>query len=207
MKSNYKSPFFIIEDFISPLFCEDIINRLNNVYPDADKDNKFLKTIRYNNLSEFRILPYLERIVPQLEEYYNFVSKGILRLSFEWLVEDYVVESPRCLNYKMVNNKWARINDIGITGIVFLNDFNDKSDFDSDFEVYGGKLEFINHNLNITPKRGTVVFFPEGPNFLNTNSSINAGELNQIRIHIASEENYNYDMNKFPGNYKTWFNK
>lgn len=202
---SYKSPFFIVKEFISPLQCEDIVERLNNNYPNTDVDDVPVKNIKYNNLTELRILPALEDILPKLENYYSFKTKGILPFKFEWYVEDFKVEPPQTLSYVYRKHKWTRVSEISFTGIIFLTDYNDKPPFDNDFEVYGGKLEFMTHRFGFNPQRGTLVCFPEGPNFINTTAQINAGELNQIRFHIVAETPYNYDPNNFPGNYKVWF--
>lgn len=202
---QFKSPFFVVENFISPLLCEDIINRLNHTYPDTDKQDRPLKSIKYNKLTEIRVLPHIENILPKLEEYYGFETNGILPFIFEWYVEDFKVEPARSAAFEFKKQEWVRISDIGFTGVIFLNDYNDKPPFDNDFEVYGGKLEFLTHQFGFNPKRGTLVFFPEVTNFINTTSSVKAGELNQIRFHIVPTKEYIYDMAKFPGNYKVWF--
>ncbi len=200
-----KSPFFIIQEFLSPLMCEDIINRLNNIYPDTDINDAPLKTIRYNNLTEIRVLPMLEDIIPTLEQYYGFTHRGILPFKFEWLIAGTKTETAICENSILRENKWSIINDIDFTAIIFLNDYNQSSDFDQEFEVYGGKLEFPTHQFGFTPKRGTLIFFPSGPNFVHGNSGVLAGELNQMRINFVATERYKYDIKKFPGNYKVWF--
>ena len=200
-----KSPFFIVEEFISPLMCEDIIERLNHNYPDEDKDGTPLKTIRANPLTELRVLPILEELIPTLEHYYNFETYGIQTFDFEWYVEGFKTEPAKCKNFMYQQKKWVRISDIDFTGVIFLNDYNSEMPFDPLYEVYGGKLEFLTHQFGFNPSRGTLVFFPEGPNFVNTVGPIHAGELTQIRFHIRPKLRYNYDMNKFMGNYKIWF--
>lgn len=202
-----KSPFVVIDNFVSPLLCEDIIQRLNHTYPDCDAYNVPLKTTKFNKLTELRVEPLLENYIPMLEQYYSFETMGILPFTFEWFVEGFKIEPAKSISFAYDNNKrkWTRISDIGFTGVVFLNDYNDKEPYDDSYEVCGGKLEFATHNFGFNPKRGTVVFFPEAPNFVNTTTEIQVGELNQIRIHIVPTVLYNYDINKFPGNYKTWF--
>ena len=200
-----KNPFFLIEEFVSPLQCEDIITRLKHTIPDSDINDVPYKTIKYNELTEFRLLPQLEALMPTLEQYYSFEAKGILPFNFEWYVEGFHVEPHRCGSFVYQNKKWVRVSDIGFTGIIFLNDYNDSPPFDQDFEVVGGKLEFMNHQFSFNPRRGTLVFFPAAPNFMHTTGPIQAGELNQIRIHVVPTIQYNYDMTKFPGNYKIWF--
>ena len=201
-----RSPFFIIQEFISPLMCEDIVSRLNNTYPDTTIEDQPVKTIKHNKLTEMRIQPFLENIIPTLEEYYGFEHRGILPLTYEWIVEGSVPEKAKSDNSVYIEGKWKLTNDIDFTGILFLSDYNDKSGFDSEFEVFGGKLEFPTHRFGFTPKRGTLIVFPSGPNFIHATSEIYAGELNQVRIHFVATSRYKYDMKKFPGNYSVWFN-
>ena len=202
---NNKSPFFLVDEFISPLMCEDIIFRLNHIYPDVDLNDVPLKSIKYNALTEIRILPMLEELIPELENYFEFEYEGILPFKFEWFVEGFKVQPPSCESYTYTKTGWMRIKDIGFTGVIFLNDSNSNPPFDNDFEVYGGKLEFTNHQFGFNPKRGLLVVYPEAPNFINTTAPVKAGELNQIRFHIVPTIPYKYDMKHFPGNYKVWF--
>jgi hypothetical protein len=105
----------------------------------------------------------------------------------------------------MINEKWERSNNNDFAAILFLNEYNDNPAFDSDFEVYGGQLEFLTHGFSFNPRRGTLIIFPGAPNFINNTATVTVGELNQIRIHFAAHELFVYDMNKFLGNYKVWF--
>lgn len=200
-----KSPFYIVDEFLSPLQCEDIVARQNNIYPEVDKDDNPLKTVRENELTEMRVFPLVDDLIPHLENYYEFERKGVLPFKFEWYVEGFIPEPAKCASFQYGKNKWNRISDIDFTGIVFLNDYNDKSPFDPSYEVCGGKLEFMNHKFGFNPKRGMLVFFPECPNFVNTISGIEAGELNLLRFHVVAKKLYNYNMNNFPGNYTLWF--
>lgn len=200
-----KSPFYVVKNFISPLMCEDIISRLNHTFPEADVDDNYLKTITYNKLSEIRVLPYLEDVLPSVEQYYGFESEGILPFKFEWYVEGFTPSAPSCESYSYSKTGWVRTSDVGFSGVIFLNDYNATSPFDAEFEVYGGKLEFTTHQFGITPQRGLLVIYPEAPNFINTTGPIQAGELTQIRFHIVPIVPYKYNISNFPGNYKTWF--
>lgn len=200
-----KSPIVIREDFLSPLMCESIIMQLNNRFPNYVND-KPVKTVNINKLLELRILPLLDDIITkEFQQYYNFTYKGIFEMGFEWFVANCVPEPPRVENEVLFGGKWVRTEERDFTGIIFLNDHNDKPPFDDEFEVFGGKLQFHNHKFSIAPKRGTLVFFPSENRFTNNNSLVQHGELNQIRFHVAAKDPYVYDMNKFPGNYSTWF--
>jgi hypothetical protein len=202
-----KSPFLVVKNFITPSFAENIINTLELNYPNEDINGKFLKTTSPNQLVEMRLLPLLDELIPIVEQYYGFKTKGILPFKFEWFVEGFKVEPAKNLSYfyHTAESRWKKISDIDFTGVIFLNDYNDQSPIDTDFEVYGGKLEFPNHAFGFNPQRGTLVLFPECQYFANTTSGITIGELIQIRFHIVPETPYKYSPNNFKGNYTTWF--
>lgn len=191
------------------MFAENIIDTLDLNFPDEDAHGNPLKTVSPNRLAEMRILPLLEDLIPVVEQYYGFETKGILPLKFEWYVEGFQTEAAKNLSfyYERTQTKWRRISDIDFTGVIFLTDYNngDSSPIDTDFEVYGGKLEFPNHAFGFNPQRGTLVLFPECQFFANATSQIQYGELLQIRFHIVAETPFKYDPNNFKGNYTKWF--
>jgi len=201
----HKNPFFVVKQFVSPLACEDIIERLNHTFPDEDADGEPIKTIKANKLTEIRILPHLEDLVSKLEQYYGFELEGILPFDFEWYAEGTKAQPIRCENSELMSGEWRRVNDYDFTGIIFLNDHQDAVPFDNRFEVKGGKLQFINHNFSFNPQRGNLVVFPSGPNFLNNITEIVAGDLNLIRFHMVATTPYQYDRMKFTGTHKDWF--
>lgn len=202
-----KSPFVVIENFLSPLFCEDLIDRLNYTYPNRDINNNIIKTIKNNKLSDIRILPYLEEIIPDIEEYYGFTRNGILPFDYEWFVAGAKDENPRCENSSYTKYGWQRINDYDFTGIIFLNDYQDNHPFDENFEVFGGKLEFPNHQFSFNPARGRLIIFPGNEHFINHTTTVHAGSLTQVRFQIVSNETpWKYNPNNFGGSYLDWFN-
>ena len=58
-----KSPFFIVPEFLSPLECEDIVNRSYFEFPNT-VNGVPVKSTTQNLLTQNRILPYLEDIIP-----------------------------------------------------------------------------------------------------------------------------------------------
>lgn len=202
-----KSPFLVFEEFISPLQCEDIIIGNNNTLPNYDKDLNIRPLYFGNKLAEVRISPLIiEQVIPRVEDYFDVDVKGLTEFEFEWYMEGYSGDDPiRCENSSYINGEWKRINDHDFTGILFFNDYNDKSPFDPEFEVYGGALEFPTHDFSFNPNRGTLVVYPGAPNFINHVAAVEAGELTLLRFHLATHEPYVYNMDEFPGNYRTWF--
>lgn len=207
-----KSPFLIKEEFISPLFCEEIIDNLGNVHPNYVEDptngkQKIIPLIKENKLYDIRIAPVIEEeIVPEMESYYDFTYEGYENFNYEWYPEGYKYSPPNIPSHKKVNGNWVRTSEVDFLGYLFLNDYNSSSkDFDPDWEVMGGELAFPNFDFSIQPERGMLVIFPSAPNFIHTVSNVDAGELNLIRMHFSAEVPYEYDRNKFPGHYTQWF--
>jgi hypothetical protein len=202
-----KSPFIVVEEFISPLQCEDIIIGNNNTFPNYDKMGKVQPLFFGNRLAEVRILPILtEEIIPKVEARFGVDVKGVTEFDMEWYSAGYEgTGQVRYENSVYNNGEWSRINDHDFTGVIFLNDYNDSAPFDEEYEVYGGQLEFPTHEFAFNPQRGTLVLFPGSPNFANHIASVNAGELTLIRFHLATHEPYVYNMREFPGDYRTWF--
>jgi hypothetical protein len=204
-----KSPFLVFDELLSPLQCEEIIIGNNNIYPNYDKDGKPQPLFTGNRLAETRIIPQLEEeVIPLIEKHYNVEVKGIKSFIMEWYPAGYDGDiKPRCENSVYMNNKWIRSNSNDFAGIIFLNDYRDTVPFDPDYEVFGAQLEFLTHDFSFNPRRGTLIVFPGVSNFINHTAKVEAGELTQIRFHVATHELFVYDMNQFPGNYKVWFNE
>lgn len=205
MMSKSKSPFIVIDEFISPLMCEDIVERSHMEFPNTEGGVP-VKSITQNVLTQNRILPYLEDLIPHLEAYFGFQHGGILPFNIETYPQGCKQEVARSENSELgVDNEWKRVNDRDFTGIIFLKDNCDESRFDDYFEVYGTKLEFPNHGFGFRPARGQLVLFPSAPNFINATVSPKLGDMVQIRFHLVASDPYTYDRNDFPGNYTTWF--
>jgi len=200
-----KSPFLIIKDFISPLDCETIVSAVSQHFPDVDGEDADLKTILTNPLYEKRIWGRLEEYFEYIEDYYTVEIDSLSKMDLEWYPEQCVQEPLHCENSMYINKQWKIINDKDFTVIVFLKDYNNSKDFDNDFEVYGGKLEFVNHQFGFNPVRGTAIIFPSNHYFLNRTVSPMFGDLFQAKFHISCSTRFKYNPNNFAGNYKTWF--
>lgn len=206
-----RSPFLVIEELVSPLQCEDMIQRLNHTIPNTDQKGDPTLTLKGNRLSEIRIMPRFKQVLPDIEKYYGFETRTMTPFNFEWYPTGYSGAAAKSEAYQMLGKRgkqatWNKVKDYDFTVIVFLNDYNEGTDFDADFEVRGGKLEFPTHDFGFTPVRGTTVIFPTRPQFVHAVSPVEAGDLNLIRFHIIAKEEYNYNMNDFPGGYREWFN-
>jgi len=200
-----KSPFYVVQDFLSPLLCEQIVDDLNFNYPDRNVEDVPIKSMRSHDRSEEVIFEHLRPLIPKLEEHYGFEYRGTTTMMFEWYPQGCQGEKPHCENSSYMGKKWVRTKDRDLTGIIFLCDYQDCVPFDGDFEVYGGKVEFPQHQFGFNPNRSTLVLFPSEPHFINGTTPILAGDSYQVRFHIAASEPYLYDPADFPGDYTTWF--
>lgn len=201
-----KIPFLIIRDFISPLSCEQIINDLKvlKTPPMIGQNGKPKKMLFMNKLNEIRLATRFENFIKPLESHYDFEYFGMHSMSFEWYPENSEAEPPRSDGFTKLKGEWKRYKEVDFTGIIWLNDYNDNSEFDPNFETYGGKLEFPSFDVSFAPERGTLVIFPASPNFLHTVSDVKMGSLTQVRLTIRSEKPYNYIKDNFESNPDNW---
>jgi hypothetical protein len=95
-------------------------------------------------------------LIADLEKYYDFEHRGTELVTFEFLAEGVKPEAISD-NSKWVNKKWVRTKDRDFSAVLFLSDYQDDLPFDSDYEVYGGKLEFLQHKFGFNPERGTLI--------------------------------------------------
>lgn len=200
-----KSPFLVIEELLSPKICEQIIDNLQFFVPDTDEDETTpIKMSRHHPSSEALVYEHIKPLLPKLEQYYGFKHRGTELMNFEFHAEGTKPE-VQCDNSSHIKKQWARTRDRDFSIIVFLVDYQDAIPFDEEYEVYGGKLEFPQHNFGFTPSRGTMIVYPSGPHFINAFSEIIAGDLFVVRSYLAAEVPYFHNPTEFPGNYKTWF--
>jgi hypothetical protein len=205
MSIKPKSPFILREDFISPEWCEEIILSLNNNVPNRDMRNKPIKTTKFNALAEMRLLPLIDDLLDEAEEYYDFTAVDTKQFMFEWYAEGYEHITPTSDNSNFLAGKWHKMKDIDFTIIIFLSSSKRSDLRDTDIESFGGELEFINHDLTINHKAGTMVMFPSNHYFLNTVSDVALGNSNMIRIHVTASTPFQYSPNDYPGDRRVWF--
>lgn len=201
-----KSPFLVYQDFLSPLMCENIVAAIDMYSPDYDEEGRPIRRVRRHDDAEAIIFDRLEKNIVNVEEYYDFDCKGVEKMTFEYYPEGTGNQEHTCENSNYVRKKWVRTRDRDITGILFLSDFQDQVPFDSEFEVFGGKLEFPQHRFGFNPNRGTLILYPSGPHFINTTTGILAGDLYQVRLHLSGTMPYLYNPDDFPGDFTNWFN-
>lgn len=201
-----KSPFFINEAFLSPLLCEQVVDALECVQPDVDQDGYPQHREIDNEHLEKIIFDKFQDMIPSIEEYYNIQHRGTKPIHFHWYPQAYPGdEKITCENARFHEGKWYRVKDADLTAIIFLSDYNDNVPFDSEYEVYGGKYEFPQHDFGFNAQRGTMIIYPSDPHFLNRVADVKAGDLFLAKFHIGTMEPFIYDPQQFPGTYETWF--
>lgn len=202
---RHKSPFYVIQEFISPLLCEEIVTLVDFFYPDTDPDDKPVKTIKTNEQGEELIFSRFQSKIIPIMSYYDATYRGTEPMTFEWYPQGCSGDQPRCESSAYIKKKWTRIKDRDFSCVLFLSQYQERIPFDDDFEVFGGKLEFPQHGFGFNPQIGTLVIFPSGPNFINITTPIQAGDLYQARFHVATQPPYVYDSKLFQGDYTSWF--
>jgi len=198
-----KSPFYVVEEFVSPLLCEELIDVCDFTVPDRDKEDHDIKTVRTSERAEAFVYERLLMLLPELQAHYALLYKGTERVQFEWFPQGSKGDF-QCENSNFLRGKWLRTKQRDLTAILFLSEYQDNANFDQEFEVYGGRLEFVQHQFSFQPNRGTLVVFPSDPHFINITSEVFAGDLFQARIQIAAQTPYLYNPQDFPGNYTSW---
>jgi hypothetical protein len=198
-----KSPFYVVENFISPLKCEDVIDDLNFLVPDTDKEGREIKTVKTCEQSELFLYDRIQLLLPELQAYYTILYKGTEEISFEMFPQG-STDTPHAENSMFTRGKWLRVKERDLTAVLFLCDYQNQPPLE-EFEVYGGKLEFPQHGFGFNPSRGTLIVFPSDPHFINSTAPSLIGDLYQARIHIAARKPLIYDPRQFPGNYTSWF--
>lgn len=199
-----KSPFYIVRNFLSPKQCEQIINHLGFMNPDEDTEGNPLKMVRQNELSEAIIFDRFQSVIPEVMTYFDTEHRGTEVVSFEMYPETANFE-PICEACKYLHKKWVKVKDRDLSCALFLSEYNEDARFDADYEVYGGKLEFVQHQFGFNPERGTLIVYPSGPHFINVVSPLQVGDAYMAKFHIATKMPYLYQPTNFPGDYRSWF--
>jgi hypothetical protein len=205
------SPFHVVENFISPLQCEELVKQLALRVPDRDEKGAPLKherlvPVEYGG----NVVSELNAIAPLIEQRYGAEIFGESQLVFQQYFENPKVPAePHCAEgWKFLRKKWTKTKDIDLVGFIWLKDYHASVPLDPRFEVYGGKLEFPAYNFSLTPVRGTLVMFPATPHFVHAMSHVMLGSLEQIKITASLRRGglpWIYNPASFPGSYQEWF--
>lgn len=212
-----KSPFLVVQEFLSPKACEELIAQHRVNIPNLDKDGRPIKLekILPPARGQSLLLDKLRPLIPAIESRYDAVYKGTEPFVFSHFPENdkKPAQEAGCENAKFVRRKWVKTKDVDLVGVIWLKDYQETIPLDPKFETYGGKLEFPAYDFSLMPQRGTLVLWPAGPHFIHCISPVLVSDLYQIKvtISITSKEGglYIYDPSKFPcgkeGFMQGWF--
>lgn len=206
-----RSPFFVIEDAISPSRCEQLISELGISVPNLDDSGKPIKHEKLLS-KELQVEIFQKTFFDnknEIEERFSAVGTPAETPVFQQFFEN--PNDPcslhSCENSKFLRKKWVKVKDVDLVGYIWLKDFNSGVPLDPRFEVYGGKLEFPAYDFSLVPQRGTCVFFPAGPHFITAISPVLIGSLEIIKLTIKLKSNdlhWVYNPSNFPGTYQEW---
>lgn len=218
MTQQIHSPFHVIENFLSPLECDQAIKELGLKAPTFEVDEKTpIKNERLLTGTHFDtvIRNYLSDHADDIERRYQGNIVGIDQPRFVQHFED--PKNPAvphgCESAKFLRKKWVKVKDVDIVGYIWLKDYNDGIPLDPSFEMYGAKLEFPAFNFSILPKRGDCIIFPAGPHFISAISHVLVGSAEYFKFAFKlavdtenGEAMWFYQPQNFPGSYQQWFN-
>ncbi len=205
-----KSPFIIIQDFLSPLTCEKIINSNLVRQPDVDLEGDAIKSEHFMDMWDHELAVRFKEVIPDIESRYNCSYRGLEKPMLQYFPENDKAPAtqPGCENAKYVRKKWVKHKDVDLVGFIWLKDYNESVPLDVDYEVFGGKLEFPAYNFSLVPQRGTLVLFPAGPHFITVVSPIMVGDLYQIKLNVCIKPKnggmWFYQPSEYAGKWQDW---
>ena len=120
-----KSPFIVVQDFLSPQLCERIVQDILILEPDTDTEGNPKKIERHNLMWEQDIASRFRELVPEIESQYDAEYKGLEKPLFQYYPENAKVpaEQPGCENSRYLRKKWVMHKDIDLVGFVWLKDY------------------------------------------------------------------------------------
>ena len=208
-----KSPFVIIQDFLSPMMCERIVDEIRVDAPDVDEKGDPKKLERHVLNLEQDIASRFRAVVPEIEDRYGASYRGLEKPLFQYYPENAKApaEQPGCENARYLRKKWVMHKDVDLVGFIWLKDYNENVPLDPRHEVFGGKLEFPAFNFSLVPQRGTLVLFPAGPHFITVISPILLSDLYQVKLNVSIKETngarWLYQPQNFPGKWTDWLSE
>lgn len=187
-----ESPFFVIEDLLSPLQCERLLKM--NFVQNAGKCTRGL------NQGNIPIVSHaLSDYTEQINQRYNAELSEDMKLLFQQYPEDATnpAQFPLIDGWEVSRRKWSKVKNIDLIGFIPLKSYCDSIPIDLSFEVYGGKLELMNFNFSILPERGSLILMPCVPNFVYAISPINFGTFEMIRVNYTFKSEWNFDIGMY----------
>lgn len=191
------TPFFVVEDFISPLQCDKLLALNHEVV-------QTVPSIRLLNDGGSRIIHRsINEYSDDIDAHYNCTISNDIKVSFIHLPENPSIPGqPQFIDgwHKTQKRKWERTKNIDLIGIVPLKTYCDTVPIDTAFEVYGGKIEMTSFNFSFIPERGSLIMFPCAPNFIHAVSPINFGTMQYVKIYLSMQYDWEFNIENFSVN-------
>ena len=219
MTITIKSPFYVVEDFLSPKQCEELVSQYEVRTPNLNRDGDPIKLERTLTADKGQtlVMSKLRSHIESIEHKYDALYVGTEPIVITHYPEFQKAPAspPTCENSHYVKRRWIKTKDIELTGIVWLKDYQDEVPLDPRYEVFGGKTELPAYNFSLVPQRGTLIMFPAYPHFITCISPVLVGDLYQLKINMSITEKdgsvWLYDPSKFRANgtdfLGSWFNE
>lgn len=208
-----RNPFIIIEEFVPPMYAEELIDSTYGLLTIDPLTNIPERTIITNPEFSEDIEEYLTTrieysgLVELIERTHNVTIESYGDYEYHWYPEGFKTNLIECDAFQYSERKWYRVHDNrDFTCILMLKDYASGSTIDPDFEVYGGKIEMTNWNFSFNSARGTLICFPSCPRFCHHISEVELGEQNFIKFRLKATQPYVMDISDFSGNPTSWFN-
>ena len=146
---NSKNNIRIVSNFLTKNICDELIKITNNTkLPNFKENDGFWdEMIYFNNDFSKILLPSVEQIKTIIEDTYDISIIKLHKINvIKW-------DAGKFLGPHIDDESEQTLTN-HISSILYLND-----------NYLGGELYFNDHNLEIKPKSGDLIFFPGNKNY------------------------------------------
>lgn len=204
--TSVRSPFFVIDELLSPLSCEQIVDEIDfNGFSVDPATSKPTKTTLTNKRCDVLVEDALVQHIDAINRHFGVEVDDVLSIAYEWFPEGCASLPAAADGFTRMGRDWVRSSSEDLVAILFMSQYNTVAPFDSDFEVFGGKLEYPTFGFGFNPTMGSLIVHPAAPNFISTTSPVIVGDLFQARIRLSSRRPVRFDIRDYPGDFRTWF--
>lgn len=195
-----KSPFLILEEYLSPLQCENILNDLYCIdcIDFSDTNKKYCYPI-----SDDALFNHLEKIIksiyPKINEMYGVNCAKIEVIEYRLMRENTEATDFQAYNSVYLNGQWVRneFNDFVITIMLTSHVQSTDDGLDAEFEHYGAGIQYPQHNVTFYSDRGGILIHPSDPHFIHNISANHLGTCALINVAVSCDNLYLYDPVSF----------
>lgn len=206
LETSKRSPFFIVSDALSHLGCETLIESLDPSPILLHPVTKLpVKTNLHGRYLEPMVDDTVASIRAEFENHYNITIADVKNVTVEWYAEGAATTAASIHTHTLRNQQWTKASQTDFIGLIFCSEYNARPPFDSDYEVYGGQIDFPTFRVQFKPVMGTMVIFPAAANFIWGVTQPAVGDLFLVKFDIVCTQSYQYDRQRhFSTDYRTW---